>query len=195
MSRVPALTLSLDLGQLGDHAAATLIRRLDLDAGYEVPALKQWPRGTPYPELVRTVCGWLARPEMVGCTLVVEQNGVGAPVVDLFLEAKVRRLVRIVITGGHGVSRGKDGSWHVPKKDLVGSLQNVLGHRRLKIAQALPEAATLKKELEVFQMRVSKAGNETFAAAGREHDDVAMSLMNGIWTAERATPWRHARVH
>ena len=190
----PTLTLGLDLGALGDHAAAVLVRRLELDVGYEVPALKQWQLGTPYPEVVRTVCSWLDRPDMAGCLLVCEQNGVGQPVIDQFVEAKVKRLVRIVTTGGQAVTRGRDRSRHVPKKDLVGQLQSLLGHRRLKIGANLPQAATLKKELEVFQMKVSQAGNELFNAAGRYHDDICMSLCMALWTAEKVQPWRHARL-
>jgi hypothetical protein len=40
-----------------------------------------------------------------------------------------------------------DGSYHVPKKELVTALQLVLQGRRLRIARDLPEAARLVREL------------------------------------------------
>src|SRR3712207_4474253 len=52
----------------------------------------------------------------------------------------------IVITGGDAVTH-EDGVYRVPKRDLVSTCQVLLQGERLKIASALPEAATLTQEL------------------------------------------------
>jgi hypothetical protein len=47
------------------------------------------------------------------------------------------------------------GSWRVPKRDLVGSMQVLLQTKRLKIAKALVHAPTLVDELLNFRVRLA----------------------------------------
>jgi hypothetical protein len=76
----------------------------------------------------------------------VDQTGVGRAVVDMLRQA-AGWVVPVTITGGHTVSRADNGSYHVPKKELVTCLQLVMQSRRLQIARSLPDAATLVREL------------------------------------------------
>lgn len=204
----PEFILGLDLGAMGDFSAAALVERPEsappllpdqhgpprLDA-YQVRSLHRWKLGTPYPQIVREVCGWLERPELQGASLVVDQTGVGKPICDLFREANVRQMYPVVITAGHATTRGVDRSWHVPKRVLVSVMQSLLGHRRLHIASSLPDAAVLKKELETFKVKVTVAGNEQFSAwRERDRDDTVLALALACWAGERARPFRRAKV-
>lgn len=68
--------------------------------------------------------------------LCVDQTGVGAPVVDLFRQAKLNaRLQPILIHGGDHATR--ENGWRVPKRELVGATQVALQTGRLKIAKDL----------------------------------------------------------
>jgi hypothetical protein len=58
---------------------------------------------------------------------------------------------------GRKPARMEDRSWHVPKKELVSCLQVLLQGHRLKIAETLPEAKTLVRELETFQVKITAA--------------------------------------
>jgi len=121
--------------------------------------------------------------------LVCDATGVGAPVIDLFRQRGLSP-VAVTITGGTVVNRGDDGAYTVPKRDLISSVAVLLEQRRLRISERLPEARTLVKELQGFQRRVSRAGNEQYEA-WREgtHDDLVLSVSLAAWYRE----WWHNR--
>jgi hypothetical protein len=206
MSPETRLFLGLDLGQAQDYTALAVLERTAPHGGrpreHAVRYLKRWPLGTAYPDivadvasLVRRVDGARARPRVellegvdfalpVG-TLAVDATGVGRPVVDLLRRARLEcRVQAVTITAGHAATAGPDGV-NVPKKELVSVLQVLLQTRRLKVADALPDAGTLVHELTTFQTKVTLAGNETFGA-WREgaHDDLVLAVALAAWFAE-----------
>ena len=81
-------------------------------------------------------CGHDATPPGRPFARLEKHPGAKLPgVLDLFVDLKP-----VLITAGHTVNVA-DGSWHLPKKELVSALQVVLGSGRLLIADALPEVA------------------------------------------------------
>ncbi len=69
----------------------------------------------------------------------------------------------------------------------LADLQVLLQTRRLRIAQALPEAAILTKELETFQVKITAAANETFGAWREgQHDDLVLATGLAAWAGEKA---------
>ena len=92
----------------------------------------------------------------------------------------------VTITAGHEVTLSEAGEFRVPKKELVGVLQVLLQTRRLRISQALPEAAILAKELETFQVKLTAAANEAFGAWREgQHDDLVLAVALAAWAGER----------
>jgi hypothetical protein len=158
--------IGLDLGQLSDPTAVAIVERRQLpksDAhAYACRHLQRWPLGTPYPAIVGDVLELLARPQLAGPLLVIDQTGVGRAVVDLFRWRSPCPMKPVTITSGATVTRLDSGEAHVPKKDLVATLQTLLGYRRLQVAATLPEAGVLVKELQNFRVKVTAAANETF---------------------------------
>ncbi len=116
-------------------------------------------------------------------SLVVDQTGVGRPVVDLFRQARLR-LIPVTITGGEKQSRGEDG-YHVPKRNLVSALQIAFQAGKLRIAKDLVEAETLVKELLNFRAKINSSGRDTYEA-WREgmHDDLVLAVSLACWWAE-----------
>jgi hypothetical protein len=99
-------------------------------------------------------------------------------------------VVPITITGGQAITQTEDGSWHVPKKELVTCLQVLMQSRRLQIARSLPDAATLARELHNFQVRITLAANETFGVWREgQHDDLVLAVALACWWAESCPPW------
>jgi len=121
--------------------------------------------------------------------LVIDETGVGAPVLDMFRLAKLAvPLVAVTITGSHKAARQDDGSWHVPKRDLVSTVTVLLQSARLRIAPELAEAATLREELEHFKAKITAAGNDTYGVAeewreGR-NDDLVLATALACWYGE-----------
>ena len=84
------------------------------------------------------------------------------------------------------VAVGDDGSAHVPKKELVTCLQVLLQGRRLRVARTLPEATTLVRELQNFQVKINRqTRQQSYGAKGtRKHDDLVLALALATFYAE-----------
>jgi hypothetical protein len=207
--------LGVDLGQASDYTALTVLERTPVDTGRTAPQvapegysggkrmvqvpiteshyaarhLERLPIGTPYPAQVARIKALHARLTAQGqlVRLVVDQTGVGRPVVDMLRSVGLAP-VAVTITGGDSVSR--DGAdYRVPKRDLVSAVQVLLQSERLKIARALPEAQTLTSELLAFKVAVSLKGHDSYGndvGPWREnaHDDLVLAVALACWFGE-----------
>jgi hypothetical protein len=187
--------VGLDLGQAADYTALAVLEKTEaLDAHpprtvvrkYAVRHLERLALGTAYPAVVARVVTLVARPPLAGCTLGVDMTGVGRPVVDLLRQARPRAAVHpILITAGHQVTRDA-GVHHVPKKELVSTLQLLLQASRLKVASALAEAPTLVQELLAFRVKITVSAQETFGCwRENAHDDLVLAVALAAWLGER----------
>jgi hypothetical protein len=182
----------LDLGQASDFTALVVAEQT-AGAGdrgvpvarYAVRHMHRFPLGAPYPAMVGAVRDLFAKPPLAGSHLVVDRTGIGGPVYDLFRASGIRAAF-----SGWSITAGfRPGDGTVPKKDLVGAVQAVLGTRRLKVAPDLPLAETLGRELEAFRVKVTPDRNETFASwREKDHDDLVLALALAVWTGERLGP-------
>ena len=161
---------------------------------FAVRHLERLPIGTPYPAQVARVKALHDRLKAETKTpplLVVDQTGVGRPVVDMLRAAKLSP-VAVTITGGDAVSR--DGlDYRVPKRDLVSVVQVLLQAERLKIASSLKEAATLTAELLAFKVSISLKGHDSYGndvGPWREnpHDDLVLAVALAAWYGEHYKP-------
>jgi hypothetical protein len=126
--------------------------------------------------------------------LIVDQTGVGRAVVDM-LRQSACGVIPVTITGGHATTVTADGSYHRPKKELITALQVVMQGRRLQIARSLPEAATLVRELQQFQVKITAAANETFGVwRDGQHDDLVLAVALACWWSERVPPFEAPTV-
>jgi hypothetical protein len=190
--------VGLDLGQTTDYSALAVLERpaeadpAGTDPVYALRHLQRFALGTPYTAIVSSVAALTAGPPFVSHTwLLVDQTGVGRAVVDMLRQAVQKTyLVPITITAGHAVTKEADRSFHVPKKELVTCMQLLFENRRLRIARSLPEADTLVRELQHFQVKITLAAHETFGT-WREglHDDLVLAVALASWYAERHKPW------
>lgn len=188
-SKAVRFVSGLDLGQAADPSALVVVEQSVAadDKGRHVPQyavrhLERFLLGTPYPQIVAAVKSIFARPPLAGSHLVIDRTGVGRPVFDLFRDSGIRAAVTgQTITAGQHPGHGT-----VPKKDLVGAVQAVLGTRRIRIDPRLQLAGVLRKELESFRSKVTPDRNETFAAWREgDHDDCVLALALAVWTGER----------
>lgn len=150
--------------------------------------LERFPLGTPYPKIVERVRSMLATPPLFDrrVAFVVDATGVGAGVVDQFVQAGLSP-IPIWITGGDKVNRNAlDGSYRVPKRDLVAAVQVLMQSERLKIARALPEAGTLRQELMNFRMKIDPKTAHDSYSHWREgvHDDLVLATALAAWFRE-----------
>jgi hypothetical protein len=124
--------------------------------------------------------------------LAVDQTGVGVPVVEMIRDARIKaQLKPILITGGHEITY--DGKWHVPKKELVSTIQVLLQTHRIKFGQ-IPERKVLIQELLNFKVKININAHETFEAwRERDHDDMVLAVALAAWLGEGgrdySEPW------
>jgi hypothetical protein len=202
--------LGLDLGQSVDASALAVVKKttLGLHPTYAVEHLERYPLGTPYTQnpggprgIAEQVRDLITGTRVLhGCTLGADETGVGRAVMDILRAMRMPCWLRpITTTSGFEPKLEDDGSIRVPKKDLVGALQIVLQGRRIAIAtlpardppagQSGPRrgelSETLRRELQQFRVRVTKAANETFGAESGSHDDLCFALMVAVWLGER----------
>ena len=183
----------LDLGQAQDYTAIAILERTrDEPARYDCRHLERMKIGTPYPAVAAHVGEMLRSPALRGrTTLVVDNTGVGRPVVDM-LNRDGLQPRPITITGGDSVTR--DGQGHrVPKRDLVGVVQVLLQTSRIRFAREMPMVPTLVKELQDFRVKINALTAHDSYGAWREgtHDDLVLAVAVAVWYGERAMskPW------
>jgi hypothetical protein len=208
--------IGLDLAQGGaDWTALSVLERTEPITGelptYAVIWLERWQsRSTAkIPERVRAIWAQLARLHRMSeldrtgrapaedppIRIVVDQTGVGPFGLDPLREAGFDP-IGIVIHGGDAVSHPDHRTYRVPKRDLAGAVHTLLESERLKIANALPDAATLKAELENFRAKITLTGHDRYEAGSGEewrigaHDDLVLSVAVAAWFGERHPPPR-----
>lgn len=179
--------IGLDLGQASDYTALIILQEVPDPAGniYHIRRLERI-RGAPYPEIAEKVKAIMASPALADDTaLVVDQTGVGAPVVDLLRQAGLKP-VAVSIHGGANVTR-EGSNWKVPKRDLVGVLQVLLQAGRFKVSDKLKLGPVLQAEMLNFKVKIDPVTAHDSYSAWRdnEHDDLVLSVALAAWWAER----------
>lgn len=195
--------VSVDLAQTYDRTAVAVseVVRLETPEGppqydswleppsgpptHHVRHLERLPLGMDYTvqaERIKSICRRLP-----SCDLVVDQSGVGRPVVDLLRKESLSPIA-VTITSGETESRG-DGpnDWRVPKRTLVSGLQLAVQTQRLKVAASLPDAQRWADEMLGFQVEISASGRDTYGNDGTlvAHDDLVIATALGVWWGER----------
>jgi hypothetical protein len=198
--RKPDFILGLDLGQSQDYSALAILERrwvrpIGSEASvrhYSLRHLQRWPLKTSYPDIVAEVGRMVQIAPLSNPLLAVDQTGVGVPVVEMIRDARIKaQLKPILITGGHEITY--DGKWHVPKKELVSTIQVLLQTHRIKFGQ-IPERKVLIQELLNFKVKININAHETFEAwRERDHDDMVLAVALAAWLGEGgrdySEPW------
>jgi hypothetical protein len=182
----PEYVVGLDLGQSADYSALAVLTRTvpqgGGEAAYTVGHLHRWPLGTDYPAIVADVAALVGRPPLDHPVVCIDEAGVGKAVLDLFRREQrlSARLVPFLVTGGRAATSAAGGGWHLPKVQLVSTLQALLQSGRLRLA-AVPGRELLVKELLAFRVKLTAAGNETFEAwRERDHDDLVFAVAMAV---------------
>ncbi len=164
---------------------------------YHVRHLERPALGTSYFDVVERILELLADLGDRELVLTVDTTGVGRPVKDMlkarledWLEERLEVEITtawITITGGDSVTRAEGGGLRVPKRDLASAPLVLMQNKQLKIAQEMPLADTLKRELLNFKVKINIATGHDSYEAWREgdHDDLVLAVAMACWCGER----------
>lgn len=191
--------IGVDLGQLSDHTAVTVVQRLEKRTpqpprvaqhdpfggqtlynrqpdlvertGYHLRHAERLPLGTPYTAVAERVKALQDSPALRASDTVVvaDTTGVGLPVFEMLKTAGVSGLQGVTITSGDAVTRDGPIS-RVPKRDLVSTVQVLLQQGALKFADGLEQGAVLRHELLNFKAKINLATGHDSYEAWREGD-------------------------
>lgn len=185
----------LDLGTVADFTALAVLERkpAGVPVGprrhlYHVVWLQRWELGTLYTTIADGVRKRFEGTRLQNSDVAVDYTGVGRPVMEQLQAVRVPAILTpILITCGHEVTRDeKNGAYHVPKKELVSTVQVLLQNGLLKWPPKLPLAERLERELTDFRVKLTTAGNETFGAwRDSQHDDLVLAVALAAWLGER----------
>jgi hypothetical protein len=189
--------IGLDLGKSQDYTALAILETRDSpegigpDALFHCRHLQRFKLGTSYPRIVEIVRELCTREPLLTIKpqLGIDQTGVGAAVVDMFQRADIHADLRPIVIHGGDRSSNEEGVWRVPKRELVGVVQVALQTRTLKIAESLPDAGTLTRELQNFQVNISDNGFDSYNARVGTHDDLVLALAMALWIARNRLPY------
>jgi hypothetical protein len=153
------------------------------DPPFSLRHLERFELGTRYPAVIDRVRGLLSSGALRNkrVAFLVDKTGVGASVVDSLAHAGLGPIA-VTIHGGSSVSRDEYG-YRVPKRDLVSATQVLLQNSRLKIAEGLPLAEMLKKELLNFRVKIDpKTAHDSYEHwREADHDDLVLAAAMACW--------------
>jgi hypothetical protein len=193
--------VGLDLGQAQDPTAICVLEKLEDNdkTPLHVRHLERPELGTYYLDIVERVKELIRDPALTETTynwhtdrnetrtpeLVIDATGVGRPVVDM-IRREGLSFAPVLITGGD-IEHHDNGFYKVPKRNLVSAVQLALQSGRLKIAEELALAETLRKELLNFRIKVNISTAHDSYEAWREgdHDDLVLATALAAWRAMR----------
>ena len=183
--------ISVDLGQVNDFTAITIIEVIDRENANKTYSLRHIERyrEVSYPDTVKRVKQLVESGELSKYRkrthIVIDGTGVGIAVNDIMRRENLKP-INLIIIAGHEVTR-KGFKYNVPKKELVTNLLVLLQNGKLKIASSLPYCDILVGEFENFKVKVNlKTAHESYEAWRQcEHDDLVLSLAIGCWVGEK----------
>jgi len=119
---------------------------------------------------------------------LVDKTGVGAGVIDSFWQAGLRPMSVAIHGGSNTTYDPATLGYRVPKRDLVAAVQTLLQNGRLKIAESLELAPTLKQELLGFRVKVDpKTAHDSYEHWREgDHDDLVLATALACWYREFA---------
>jgi hypothetical protein len=198
--------LSVDLGTAVDHTALALITKTVYGTGeftyinsewfeksatrFDLLRSKRLPLQMDYTEIIKYVSqrkqqvdDWAAsfRP-FHESDLVLDSTGVGRPIVDLFRRAGFRP-VAVTITAGQEPTNHGSRRWSVPRSVLIMGLRSAFEAGELVLNYNQQEINILREELSQLSPQYTPSGNLTFQHRVGQHDDLVLSLAQGVWWA------------
>jgi hypothetical protein len=196
--------VGLSLGQMNQYTGLAVLERRIAAHGryvaearppYAVRHLQRFGPGTPYPQVAAAVRTLLRADEVSGAMLATDLTGVGRAIRDLLHDELSGRVfctfVPLAVVGSAPalVGGGPGCGIPVPKLELVGTVQVLLQTQRLQIAEALPDAAVLVRELEAFRAAPPVLrGDAAEPWRERDHDDLVLALAVAAWVGEENLP-------
>jgi hypothetical protein len=126
--------------------------------------------------------------------LLVDKTGVGVAVTDLLKERRLR-FTAVTIHGEEKVTH-TNGTYNVPKGDLVAALEVPFHKGALKVAEGLTLWGVMREELQNFRRKINLKTAHASYEHWREgdHDDLVLACALACWGATARRGQRALRL-
>ncbi|HUW11100.1 MAG TPA: hypothetical protein VM537_15330 [Anaerolineae bacterium] len=202
---VEAYFIGVDIGRTMDHSAVCVLARRMEVADPENPRvevmypmyyatyMRQLDIGTPYYVLIEELDRLWRLPALIATrnAMIIDQTGVGAPIVEAVRkDKKIAPCIGVVFTGGERATQTMDNEYHVPKAELVSTLVHTTQRGRIKLLPGLEHEQEYFDQLAVFGYKVNReTGNISYEALQQQvHDDLVVATALALWYGERKWP-------
>jgi hypothetical protein len=126
------------------------LRRGGKKVSLTVRHLERFDLGTPYPRIVETILERFEEPPLAGSTLLVDETGVGRPVVDMFMDCISRGVDGTREWAVKKVQRGLvDNRKWLPPDEAEALIQKLLSKKRKLRASLRPITITSGSEFSI----------------------------------------------
>lgn len=210
-----AYFVGLDLGQSADYTALAVVqdvKKVDEEGKAEkhlhLRHLERYPLRTPYTDIADGVAALMrstpftqdeydptrrrvGKPKV---ELLVDKTGIGVAVTDLLKERGLK-FTPITIHGGEKTTRS-EGTYNVPKLDLVAALEVPFHRGTFKVPEGLELWPALREELQNFRRKINQKTAHTSFEHWREsdHDDLVLAAALACWGATGGRGQRAVRL-
>ena len=208
---IEAHFVGLDIGRAVDHSALVVLARrwerlnmnniegATITYKYYITYMRRFTLGTEYNIVESETERIWNLPALIPTRnwMLVDQTGVGAPIVESLRRKRVP-VTGIVITGGESVHQPAGNEWHVPKSAIVTQLLRLVQGGKLRAVKGLEWAKELGEEFDSFGYKMNRdTGTLSYESIeNKVHDDLIVALAMCAWYAEaKAPPAIFGKVH
>lgn len=200
---IEAHFVGLDIGRAVDHSALVVLARrwerlnmnnmegATITYKYYITYMRRFTLGTEYNIVESETERIWNLPQLLPTRnwMLVDQTGVGAPVVEALRKKRVP-VTGIVMTGGDSVHQPAGNEWHVPKSAMVTQLLRLVQGGKLKVLKTVEWADELEQELNSFGYKMNRdTGNLSYESLeNKVHDDLVVALAMCAWYGEAKAP-------
>lgn len=192
----PPIVTALDLGQVQDFSAFCVdeveevgnLKSKSVIRHHHIRELRRWSLGTSYTDIASDLKRVFSKAPLHKAVLLLDETGVGRAVADIVRKERIgcSKFVPCSVTSGASQTPQVDGSWHVSKLRLIGSLISAMQSQRVHLPPGHPQTKEMLKELQNFRMKETAVNNLTFEARQGKHDDLLFALSLCVWYSEKA---------
>ena len=137
----------------------------------------------------------LKQPATDGPHLCLDASGLGAPIKDFLMQARVfttqKQIFPVIFTGGESARYDTTThNYNISKPLIIGNFRSLMQHHRFDYAPDIKALPLLEEEIARFQRHQTASGRDGYDAESGAHDDlicaVAIPLIIGEWRFRKA---------
>ncbi|MBS1829748.1 MAG: terminase family protein [Acidobacteria bacterium] len=173
--------IGVDLGQSHDYTAISILERHVHHSALRY--LQRIPLQTSYEQIATTIVDITNHPSLAGSPkhLIIDGSGVGAPVIENIRQSCPNAALHTVILTPGANQKHNGNTHHIPRNELLSTLETGFQNQSLHISGDLPLAPALIEELQNLRRHPSQGSPQPIRRA--IHDDLVFATALAYWSS------------